>query len=122
MPRVDEGILRLEGHLKLIVAANGRMVPDIELKRQDRRKICADGKFSLGQFRMTKARKRGRKAAIPNKFMLYPRLADAEKHFFVLAISRKHPGKKPVFACSDGLDRAPISGIPATSSMILAFN
>jgi hypothetical protein len=48
-PRVDEGIRCLEGHLKLIFASNGRMVPDIELKRHDRREVCADGKLALGQ-------------------------------------------------------------------------
>ena len=82
LPRIEEDILRLEGHLKLIVAANGRMVPDIELKRHGRREVRADGKLALGRFRKTKARKRDRKATIPNEFLLHPRLADAEKHFF----------------------------------------
>jgi hypothetical protein len=29
LPRIEEDILLCEGHLKLIVEANGRMVPDM---------------------------------------------------------------------------------------------
>ena len=44
LPRIEEDILRLEGHLEVIVEANGRMVPDIELKRHGRREVRVDGK------------------------------------------------------------------------------
>jgi len=82
LPRIEEDILRLEGHLKLIVAANGCMVPDIELKRHGRREVRIDGKIEDGELRKTKARKRDRKATLPGDIMLHPSLGDAEKHFF----------------------------------------
>jgi hypothetical protein len=82
LPRIKEDILRHEGHLKLIVAAKGCMVPYIELKRHGRREVRIDGKVEHGELRNTKARKRDRKATLPGDIMLHPSLGDAEKHFF----------------------------------------
>jgi hypothetical protein len=70
LPRIEEDILRHEGHLKLIVAAKGCMVPYIELKRHGRREVRIDGKVEHGELRKTKARKRDRKVTLPGGIML----------------------------------------------------
>ncbi len=54
------GYFAREGRLKLIVEANGRMVPDIELKRRGRREFRLHGKAEPGELRTSKARTRDR--------------------------------------------------------------
>jgi hypothetical protein len=59
-PTLRRGYFAREGHLKLIVEADGRMVPDIELKRRGRREVRLHGKAEQGELRTSSARKRDR--------------------------------------------------------------